>query len=100
MREHKNAKKNILKKFYTLNWSEGYFVIKKVKSTVAWTYVTEDFSSEEIIGTFFEKDKSSKSNTNQKTNQADFRIKKIIKKKGDKLNVNWKGCESLYKKIP
>ena len=27
----------------------------------------------------------------QKINQKEFRIEKIIKRKGDKLNVKWKG---------
>ena len=43
----------------------------------------------EIIGTFFEKEL-------QKTNQQEFRIKKVIKKKGDKLFVKWKGCDSSF----
>ena len=30
--------KNILAKGYVSNWSEEVFVIKKVKSTVPWTY--------------------------------------------------------------
>ena len=32
--------KNIFAKGYTPNWSEEVFVIKKVKSTVPWTYVS------------------------------------------------------------
>ena len=30
----------------------------------------------------------------QKTNQQEFRIEKVIKKKGDKLYVRWKGYDS------
>ena len=37
-----------------------------------------------IIGTFYEKEL-------QSTNQQEFRIEKVIKKKGDKLYVKWKG---------
>ena len=29
--------KNIFAKFYTLNWSEDVFVIKKIQNTVLWT---------------------------------------------------------------
>ena len=29
------------------------FVIKKVKSTVPWTYVVEDLNAEEIVVTFY-----------------------------------------------
>ena len=72
--------KSILAKWYTPNLSEEYFVIKKIKNTVPWTYVINDLNGEEIIGTFYE-------NELQKTHQEEFRIKKVIKKKGDKLYV-------------
>ena len=32
----------------------------------------------------------------QKTNQQEFRIEKIIEKKGDKLFVKWKGYDSSF----
>ena len=80
---------NIFAKRYTPNWSEEVFVIKKVKNSVPWTYVINDLNSDEIIGTFFEKEL-------QKTNQPEFRIEKVIKKKGDKLYVNWKSFNSSF----
>ena len=49
--------KNIFAKKYTPNWSEEVFVIKKVKDTAPWTYVTNDLNGEEIIETFYEKKK-------------------------------------------
>ena len=81
--------KNIFVKGYTPNWSEEVFVIKKVKNTVPWTYVITDLKGEEIIGTFYEKEL-------QKTNQQKFRIEKIIKTKGDKLYVKWKGYDNSF----
>ena len=81
--------KNIFAKGYTPNWSEEVFVIKKVKNTVPWTYVINDLNGEEIIGTFYEKEL-------QKTNQQEFRIEKVIKKKGDKLYVKWKGYDNSF----
>ena len=80
--------KNIFAKGYTPNWSEEVFVIKKVKNTVPWTYVINDLNGEEIIGTFYEKEL-------QKTNQKEFRIEKVIKRKGDRLYVKWKGYSHL-----
>ena len=80
---------NIFAKRYTPNWSEEVFVIKEVKNSVPWTYVINDLNSDEIIGTFFEKEL-------QKTNQPEFRIEKVIKKKGDKLYVNWKSFNSSF----
>ena len=76
--------KNIFAKGYTPNWSEENFVIKKAKKTVPWTYVINDLNGEEIIGTFYQKEL-------QKTDQKEFRIEKVIKKKGNKLYVKWKG---------
>ena len=76
--------KNIFAKGYMPNWSEEVFTIGKIKNTVPWTYVINDLNSEEIIGTFYEKEL-------QKTNQKEFRIEKVIKKKSDKLYVKWKG---------
>ena len=76
--------KNIFGKGYTPNWSEEVFVIKKNKNTVPWTYVIDDLNGEEITGTFYEKEL-------QKIDQQEFRIEKVIKKKGDKLYVKWKG---------
>ena len=81
--------KNIFAKGYTLNWSEDVFVIKKVKNTVPWTYVINDLNGEEIIGTFYEKEL-------QKTNQKEFRIEKVLKRKCDKLYVKWKGYDNLF----
>ena len=49
-------------------------MIKKIENTMLWTYVINDLIGEEIVGTFYEKEL-------QKTNQREFRIKKVIKKK-------------------
>ena len=81
--------KNIFAKGYTPNWSEEVFVIKKVKNKVPWTYVVNDLNGEEIIRTFYEKEL-------QKTNQQEFRIEKVIKRKGDKLYVKWKGYDNSF----
>ena len=71
------------------NWSEEIFLIKKIKNTVPWTYVINDYNGEEIIGTFYE-------NELQGTNQQEFRIEKVIKRKGDKLYVKGKADDSSF----
>ena len=81
--------KNIFAKGYMPNWSEEVFVIKKVKNTIPWTYVINDLNGEEIIGTFYEKEL-------QKTNQEEFRIEKVIRRKGNKLYVKWKGYDNSF----
>ena len=45
-----------------------------------WTYVINDLKSEEIVGTFYEKEL-------QKTNQKEFRVEKGINGKDDKLYI-------------
>ena len=81
--------KNIFAKGYAPNWSEEIFVVKKIKSTVPWTYVISDLNGEEIIGSFYEKKL-------QKTNQKEFRIEKVLKTKGNKLYVKWKGYKNSF----
>ena len=73
----------IFAKGYIPNWSEEAFVIKRVKNTVLWTYLISNLKDEEIVGQFYE-------NEFQKTNQKEFRVEKVIKKKGDKLYVKCK----------
>ena len=64
-------------------------MIKKNKNTVPWTYVIDDLNGQEITGTFYEKEL-------QKIDQQEFRIEKVIKKKGAKLYVKWKGYDSSF----
>ena len=79
--------KNIFAKGYAPNWIEEIFVIKK--RTVTWTYVISDLNGEEIIGSFYEEEL-------QKTNQKELRIEKILKTKGNKLYVKWKGYNNSF----
>ena len=71
---------NEVAKGYTPNWSEEIFIIKKIKNTVPWNYVIDDLNGEEIVGSFYEKEL-------QKTNQTEFRIEKVIKRKRNRLYV-------------
>ena len=81
--------KNIVDKGYTANWSEEVFVIKEIKNTVPWTYVINYLNCREIIGTFYQKEF-------QKRNQENFRIEKVITKKGNKLYVKWRGYDKSF----
>ena len=64
-------------------------MIKKFQYTVPRTYVISDLKGEDIVGMFYEKEL-------QKTNQKEFRVGKVIKRKGDKLYVKWKVYDSSF----
>ena len=67
--------KDLFAKGFTPNWSEEIFIVKKIKNTVTWRYAISDLNGEEIVGSFYEKEL-------QKTNQKEFRIEKVVKRKG------------------
>ena len=67
-------------KSYAPNWSGEVFVVKKIKNTVPWIHVVNDLKGEEIVGTFYKKEL-------QKTNQKEFRVEEVIKRKSHKLYV-------------
>ena len=81
--------KNIFAKGYTPNWSEEVFVINKIKNTVFWTYVINDLNGKEITESFYKK-------VLQKASQKEFRIEKVLKRKGDKLYVKRKGYDNSF----
>ena len=81
--------KNLFAKRYTQNWSEEVFVVSKVKNTVPWTDVISDLNGEKIAGSFYEKEL-------QKASQEKFRMEKVLKRKGDKLYVKWKGYDNSF----
>ena len=45
-----------------------------------WTYVVSDLNDEEVFGIAYEKEL-------QNTNKTEFKVEKLIKRKGDKLYV-------------
>ena len=61
----------------------------KYKIIFSWTYVISDLNGEEITRSFFEK-------VLQKTSQEKFRIENVLKRKGDKLYVKWKGYDNRF----
>ena len=81
--------KNIFSKGYVPNWSEEVFIVNEIKNTVPWNYTISNLNGERVIGTFHEKEL-------QKTNQKEFRIEKVLKRKGGKLYVKWKGYDHSF----
>ena len=64
-------------------------MINKIKNAVPWTYVINDLNDEEIIGTFYKKEL-------EKIDQQEVKIEKVIKKKGNKMYVKWKGYDNSF----
>ena len=81
MLEFQNTKTSLLKDTLKIG-QKKFLLLAKLKNTVPWTYVISDLNGEPIVGRFYEKEL-------QKTSQE-----KIIKRKGDKLYVKWKGYDS------
>ena len=77
------------KALFQIGWKK-FLLLQKFKKTVLWTYVISNIKGEEIVGTSYEEEL-------QKTNQKKFRFEKVIKRKGNKLYVKWKGYESYFK---
>ena len=79
--------KNIFAKVYTPKWSE-VFAINEIKNTVPWTYAVSDLNCEKNYWNFSWK--------RIKTSQEKFIKEKVLKIKGDKLYVKWKGYDSRF----
>ena len=62
------------------------FWLEKLK-ILSLTYVIGDLKGEKFVGVFYKKKL-------QKTNDKEFRVEKVIKRKGNKVYVEWKGCNS------
>lgn len=84
--------KHIFEKGYEINWSREIFKIKNVQKRLLPVYEIEDLAGEPIEGTFYEKELQVVSfNPND-----DFKIEKIIKKRGDKVLVKWLGYPDKF----
>ena len=87
-----NKKFTLFKKGYLPGWTEEVFVIRESISGPVPTYNLEEWDGTPLKGTFYEQDV-------QRVNVTDdniFRIEKIVKRKGNKLLVQWKGWPQKY----
>ena len=87
-----NKKFRQFKKSYLPGWTEEVFVVARVMSGVVPTYKIYEWNGTPVEGTFYSEDV-------QKVNVKDddlFRIEKIVKRKGDRVLVRWKGWPDKY----
>ena len=87
-----NEKFRLFKKGYLPGWTEEVFVLRRVQKGKVPTYKVGKWDGTQIKGTFYEQDL-------KKVTVGDndlFRIDKIVKRKGDKALVRWKGWPDKY----
>ena len=84
-----HARTSKYKNIFAKGFAMEVFILNEIKNTVPWTYTISDLSGENVIGTFYEKEL-------QKTNQKEFRIEKVLKRKGDKLYIKWKEYSNSF----
>ena len=87
MLKFQNIKTFLLKDI--LQISQKLFLLLIKLKIVPWTYVINGLNGEEINESFYEKEL-------QKTNQKEFRIEKVLKRKGEKLYVKWKEYDNHF----
>ena len=87
-----NKKHRVFKKSYLPGWTEEVFVVSRVTPGVVPTHKIQEWDGTPLTGTFYGEDL-------QKVTVRDdalFRIEKIVKRKGDKVLVRWKGWPDKY----
>ena len=87
-----NEKFRMFKKGYLQGWTEEVFVVRRVHKGKVPTYKVNEWDGTQVKGTFYEQDL-------QKVTVEDddlFRIEKVVKRKGDKVLVRWKGWPDKY----
>ncbi|XP_011859191.1 PREDICTED: uncharacterized protein LOC105556710 [Vollenhovia emeryi] len=75
--------KTIFEKGDTPNWTTEVFKIVTVQRTNPVTYLLEDYHGELVAGTFYEYE------LHRATNPDVYLVKKVLRRKGDKVYVKW-----------
>ena len=87
-----NKKYRVFKKGYLPGWTEEVFVVTRVMRGVVPKYKINQWDGTPVKGTFYAQDL-------QKVTVMDddlFRVEKIVKRKGDKVLLRWKGWPNKY----
>ena len=87
-----NKKFRPFKKSYLPGWTEEVFVVRKINKGTIPTYKIEEWDGTTLQGTFYKQDLQKVTVTDDNI----FRIEKIVKRKGNKVLVNWKGWPDKY----
>jgi len=82
--------KTIFEKGYTPNWTTEVFTIVKMQRTNPVTYLLEDYRGKSVAGAFYEHE------LHRATHPDVYLMKKVLRRKGDKMYVNWLGCDNSW----
>ncbi|XP_050455073.1 uncharacterized protein LOC126853402 [Cataglyphis hispanica] len=82
--------KTIFKKGYTPNWTIKVFKIIKVQHINSVTYLLEDYHKKSVAGAFYEHELHRANYPNM------YLVKKVLRKKGDKVYVKWLGFDGSH----
>ena len=87
-----NKKHRVFKKGYLPGWTEEVFIVSRVVPGSVVTYKIKEMDDTPLEGTFYSQDL-------QKVTVSDddlYRVEKVLKRKGNKLLVRWKGWPDKY----
>ena len=87
-----NKKFRTFKKGYLPGWTEEVFIVSRVVPGSVVTYKIKEMDDTPLEGTFYSQDL-------QKVTVSDddlYRVEKVLKRKGNKLLVRWKGWPDKY----
>ena len=87
-----NKKFRTFKKGYLQGWTEEVFIVSRVVPGSVVTYRIKEMDDTPLEGTFYSQDL-------QKVTVSDddlYRVEKVLKRKGNKLLVRWKGWPDKY----
>ena len=87
-----NKKFRTFKKGYLPGWTEEVFIVSRVIPGSVVTYKIKEMDDTPLEGTFYSQDL-------QKVTVSDddlYRVDKVLKQKGNKLLVRWKGWSDKY----
>ena len=88
MLEYQNTKTFLLKDKLKIG-QKKFLLLAELKIQFRGLMLLVTWIGEPITGSFYEKEL-------QNTNQKEFRIEKVLKRKGDKLYVKWKGYDNRF----
>lgn len=82
--------KKIFDKGYLPNWTNEIFTVHSVQPTIPINYKLKDYRNNVIAGSFY-------GHELKKTKLGDvYLVEKVIRKKGDKVYVKWKGFDGTH----